>query len=85
MLFDREPVLIAQLVRAAIVAATAFGLGLSPAQIGAVVLFTEAVLGVLVRRAVTSPATAAGLATNAPQASTPEIVTSPGGAGDAAR
>lgn len=59
MLFDREPVLIASLVRAGIVLATAFGLSLSPAQIGALVLFTEAALGVVVRRAVTSPATAA--------------------------
>ena len=62
MLFDREPVLIASLIRAGVVLATAFGLSLSAAQIGAIVLFTEAALGVVVRRAVVSPATASGLA-----------------------
>ena len=61
MLFDREPVLIASLARASIVLATAFGLSLSSAQVGALVLFVEAALSVAVRRAVTSPATAAGL------------------------
>lgn len=65
MLFDREPVLIASLVRAAIGLATAFGLGLSPVQTGALILFTEAVLSVVVRKAVTSPATAAGLGSGA--------------------
>lgn len=58
MLFRREPVLIASLVRAVIVLATAFGLELDAAQIGALILFAEAVLSVIVRSAVTSPATA---------------------------
>lgn len=71
MLFDREPVLIASLVRAGIVLATAFGLSLTSAQVGSLVLFTEAVLGVVVRRAVTSPATAAG-------APTGPVATAPG-------
>lgn len=71
MLFNREPVLIASLIRAAVVLATAFGLSLDPAQIGALVLFTEAVLGVVVRNTVTSPATAAQLAANAAQTSAP--------------
>jgi hypothetical protein len=72
MLLDREPVLIASLVRAAIVLATAFGLGLDPAQIGALVLFAEAALGVVVRSAVTSPATVAGSATTATPAAASE-------------
>lgn len=63
MLFRREPVLIASLVRAVIVLTTAFGLELDAAQIGAFILFTEAVLSVVVRGAVTSPATA-GTATS---------------------
>ena len=59
MLVQREPVLIASLIRASIVLAAAFGLALSAAQTGALVLFAEAVLSVLVRSAVTSPATTA--------------------------
>ena len=68
MLWDREPVLIASLVRAAVVLASAFGLALDPAQIGSLVLFTEAALAVVVRRTVTSPATAAGPGLTAPVA-----------------
>lgn len=71
MLWDREPVLIASLVRAAVILATAFGLRLDPAQIGAMVLFTEAGLGVVVRRSVTAPATAAGLTGTAAPALAP--------------
>lgn len=65
MLFDREPVLIATLIRAGILLATAFGLNLDPPQIAALVLFSEAALSVAVRRVVVSPATAAGLAQGA--------------------
>ncbi len=66
MLWDREPVLIASLVRAAVVLVSAFGLKLDPAQIGAMVLFTEAALGVVVRKTVTSPATSAGFTAGSP-------------------
>lgn len=68
MLWDREPVLIASLVRAAVVLASAFGLALDPAQTGAVVLFTEAALAVVVRRTVTSPTTVAGSGPTVPAA-----------------
>lgn len=73
MLWDREPVLIASLVRAAVVLASAFGLKLDPAQIGAMVLFTEAALGVVVRRTVTSPASSAGFAAGSPAGMAPVV------------
>lgn len=50
----REPTLIAGAVRALILAAVAFGLQLSPEQIGAVMLAVEAVL-TLVNRALVTP------------------------------
>lgn len=78
MLFRREPVLIASLIRAAIVLCTAFGLELDAAQIGALILFVEAVLSVIVRSAVTSPATA-GMATSTAAASHGLSVASDGG------
>ena len=59
MLFNREPVLVSSLVRAALVLATAFGLQWDATRTGAVILFVEAVLAVIVRGTVTSPATAA--------------------------
>lgn len=69
MLFKREPVLFSTVVRATIVLLTAFGLKLDAAQIGAIMLFTEAVLGFIVRNTVTSPATME----NASQPATPAI------------
>ncbi len=76
MLFRREPVLIASLVRAVIVLGTAFGLELDAAQIGALILFAEAVLGVIVRSAVTSPATA-GTAASVPSVPAVGLRTTP--------
>jgi hypothetical protein len=58
-LLQREPVLITTLIRSALLLATAFGLQLEPEQIAAALVFTEAVLGVLVRASVTSPANSA--------------------------
>ena len=55
-LWGREPVAIVALIRAAILCGTVFGLALSPEQIAAVILFTEAVLAVITRQTVTSPA-----------------------------
>lgn len=57
MLFNREPVLFTSAVRAGVVLATTFGLNLDAGQIGGVMLFTEAVLGLIVRHQV-SPTTA---------------------------
>lgn len=52
-----EPVLVVALVQAALVLAAAFGLHLSAEQIAAAVGFFSAVLAVVVRQAVASPAT----------------------------
>jgi hypothetical protein len=58
-LLEREPVLITTLIRSALILAAAFGLRLEADQIAALLVFTEAVLAVLVRSRVTSPATSA--------------------------
>jgi hypothetical protein len=63
MFFGREPVLIASAIRAVVLAAVTFGLELSSEQIAALMFAVEAVLALLTRQSVTSPATleAAGL------------------------
>ena len=48
-----EPVIVSTLVRAVIMVAAAWGVGLTAEQIAAVLLLTEAVLALLVRHAVT--------------------------------
>jgi len=71
MLLHREPVLIAALVRATVVLATAFGLHWDAQRIGAVMLFTETLLAFLVRGQITSPATlAAAIPTTAAPSAT---------------
>lgn len=62
MLFNREPVLFSTAVRATVIMATAFGLSLTPEQIGGVMLFTEAMLGLFVRRQVSPTAPVAATA-----------------------
>jgi hypothetical protein len=65
VVLDREPVLILALVRAVVVLATAFGLGLTPEQIAAVYLVTEAVLSLIARSNVYSNVGAAELVAEA--------------------
>lgn len=50
---NAEPVAIAGLIQAGLALLVAFGLNLSPEQIGAIMAFTAAALAVLVRRKVT--------------------------------
>ena len=57
-LLRSEPALIIGLVQAALALAVAFGLNLSPGQVGAVTAFAAAVLALVVRQAVVSPASA---------------------------
>lgn len=65
MILDREPVLILGFVRAAVVLVTAFGLNLTPEQIAAVYLVTEAALSLIARKAVYSQEGAAQLVAEA--------------------
>jgi hypothetical protein len=53
MLFNREPVLILGVVRAAVVLVTAFGLDLNAEQVAGIYLGAEAVLSLLTRQKVT--------------------------------
>lgn len=53
-LFDTEPTLVVTFVRAVLICAVAFGLHLSPEQIGAVLLVAETFLA-LVNRAKVTP------------------------------
>lgn len=50
---QKEPVLVTGLARALILCVTAFGLSLSPEQIGAIMLLVEAVLSLVARSSVT--------------------------------
>lgn len=52
-LFNREPVLVMTVVQASIALVLAFGVSLTPAQIGAIVAFSAAVLGLITRSQVT--------------------------------
>ena len=52
-LWGREPAMILAAVQALLALVAAFGLGLSPEQIGAVMALTAAVLGILTRSQVT--------------------------------
>ena len=52
-MFGREPTLILGLLRAIIVAVTAFGFELSAEQVGAIYLLAEAILSVINRQLVT--------------------------------
>ena len=58
-IWGREPALILAAVQAAIALAVGFGLSWTAEQVSLVLAFTAAVLGVIARRAVTSPATLA--------------------------
>lgn len=60
-LWGREPVLILGVVQAALALAVSFGLELSGEQTGAVMAFSAAVLSLIARRTVTSPAGASQL------------------------
>lgn len=53
MIFDREPVMFLAVVQAVVALAVAFGLELTPEQVGAVVAATAAVLGLVARQRVT--------------------------------
>jgi hypothetical protein len=53
MILNREPVVIAGLIQAALALAVSFGLKLSPEQIGAIMAFTAAALALLLRSRVT--------------------------------
>lgn len=53
MIFGREPVLILAAARAVVVCIMAFGLQLTPEQVGAIYLVVEAILSVAARSAVT--------------------------------
>lgn len=53
-LFNREPVLFMAVVQAGIALGLAFGLTLTATQIGAILSFTAAVLGLITRTQVTA-------------------------------
>jgi hypothetical protein len=53
MIFGREPALIIGLVEAVLALVLAFGLNLSPEQIGGIMAVTTALLAVVVRQVVT--------------------------------
>ncbi len=53
MIFKREPVMFLAVVQTLIALVVAFGLKLTPEQIGAVLAFTSAVLGLIARSQVT--------------------------------
>lgn len=59
ILGSREPAVVAGAIRAVLLAAVSFGLDWTPEQIGSLMLAVEAVLTVLTRQTVTSPATLA--------------------------
>lgn len=56
-LWSREPVLTLTVVQGAIGLGTAFGLGLTAGQVGAIMAFTASVLGWIARESVTPMAT----------------------------
>ena len=56
-LFKREPALIIGAVQAVIVVAVAFGLNLTPEQTGGILTALAAILAVVTRASVVSPAT----------------------------
>ncbi len=58
-IWGREPTAILFLVNAVVVAVTTFGLDLSQAQIGGILLVVTAILGVVTRASVYSPDTVA--------------------------
>jgi hypothetical protein len=60
-LWNREPALILGAVQTLLALAVAFGLHLTPEQVGAVMAAAAAVVALITRRTVTSPATAADL------------------------
>lgn len=64
-----EPALIIGAAQAALALAVSFGLDLDPEQVGAIMAFVAAVLALLLRQAVVSPATIAS-AGDVPQAVT---------------
>ena len=59
-MWDREPALILGAVQALIALAVSFGADLSTEQVGAIVAATAAVLSVITRQRVVSPATRRG-------------------------
>lgn len=60
-MWGREPVAIAAAIRAVILAAVLFGLDMTQEQIAGTMLAVEAILALITRQAVTSPATIAQL------------------------
>lgn len=58
-LWNREPALVLGAVQALVALAVAFGLHLTSEQVGAVMAAAAAVVALVTRRTVTSPATAA--------------------------
>lgn len=75
-----EPVLIVALLQAALVLAGAFGLHLSAEQITAVVGFFSAVLAVVIRQVVASPATVVAAVTDAATKTAEQLTTTTVGA-----
>lgn len=61
MILSREPVAIAAALRAVLLAVMAFGVGVSGAQLAAVMLAVEAVLALVTRARVTPTANDAGV------------------------
>lgn len=56
-MFGREPVLIAGAIRAVLLVAVSFGVDITPEQLATLMIAVEAVLTVVTRQTVTSPAT----------------------------
>jgi hypothetical protein len=58
-ILSKEPAVLVGLVQAVLALAVSFGLDLTPEQVGAIMAVTSALLALLVRQAVVSPATIA--------------------------
>ena len=57
MIFEREPAIILGLVNTALALILSFGVSLSADQIGAILAFSSALIALITRQVVTSPAT----------------------------